>query len=333
MARLAEFSLRRPETVEEAARLLAEPDARVIAGGTALLTNLRLGLGRPASLVSLERIPGMDKIEVVAQQMRFGAGVTLARLAVDTAVCASLPALAEAALTVAGPAHRSAATLAGNLCLDTRCVYYNQSEVWRRSNDYCLKHGGEICHVAPQGKRCHAAYSGDLAPVLLVMQAQIAVAGPDGVRRVPLAQLYREDGVCHLTLACGELVAEVIVPMPAPGMRVGYRKARVRGAIDFPLAGVAMALRMDERRVGELHVALTGTNSQPLQLAGTAEMRGAPADEALAERVGKLVQRQASPQRTTVTASHYRRQVAAALARRLLAELAAAGPEHPRGLG
>jgi len=331
MARLAEFSLCRPETVEEAARLLAEPDARVIAGGTALLTNLRLGLGKPASLVSLERIPGTDKIEVLAQQMRFGACVTLARLAVDTAVRASLPALAEAALTVAGPAHRSAATLAGNLCLDTRCVYYNQSEVWRRSNDYCLKHGGEICHVAPQGKRCHAAYSGDLAPVLLAMQAQIAVAGTAGVRHVPLAQLYRDDGAEHLTLAHGELLTEVIVPLPAAGMHVAYRKARVRGAIDFPLAGVAMALRMEAGHVGELRVALTGTNSQPLLLTGTAELRGEPAGEALADRVGKLVQRQASPQRTTVTTSHYRRQVATALARRLVLELSAAGAQRPHG--
>lgn len=326
MARLQEFMLHRPETIEEAVRQLAAgPDARVIAGGTALVANLRLGLGAPASLVSLERISGMDRIEIAAQAIRLGAGVTLARLAADSVVRANLPALAEAALTVAGPSHRSVATLGGNLCLDTRCVYYNQSEVWRHSNDYCLKYRGDICHVAPQGKRCHAAYSGDLAPVLLVMQAGIAVAGTAGVRRVPLADLYHEDGAHHLTLALGEIVSEVSVPLPAPGMRVGYRKARVRGAIDFPLAGVAMALRMDEGRVAELHLALTGTNSQPLLLAGTAELIGAPADEALADKVGKLVQRQASPQRTTVTTSHYRRQVATAYARRLLLELAAPG--------
>ena len=332
MARLQEFTLHRPETIEEAVRqLAAEPDARVIAGGTALLANLRLGLGNPASLVSLERIAGINRIEVSAQSMRIGAGVTVARLAADSTVRAHLPALAEAALTVAGPSHRSAATLGGNLCLDTRCVYYNQSEVWRRSNDYCLKHGGEICHVAPQGKRCHAAYSGDLAPVLLVMQAGIAVAGADGLLHMPLADLYHEDGAHHLTLASGEFVSEVSVPLPAPGLRAAYRKARVRGAIDFPLAGVAMALRMSEGRVAELRVALTGTNSQPMLLTGTSELLGAPADEAFADKVGKLVQRQASPQRTTVTTSHYRRQVATALARRLVLELSAAGPGRAAG--
>ena len=332
MTRLSEFSLRHPETIEEAAGLLAaEPEVRVIAGGTALLTNLRLGLGRPTSLVSLERIAGLDKIEVSAQAARFGAGRPLAGLASDPAVRTSLPALAEAVLTVAGPSHRSAATLGGNLCLDTRCVYYNQNEVWRRSNGYCLKYGGEICHVAPQGKRCHAAYSGDLAPLLLVLQAEITVTGIGGVRRMPLGQLYHDDGAQHLTLARGELITEVSVPLPAPGMQVAYRKARVRDAIDFPLAGVAMGLRMDAGRVAELHVALTGTNSQPVLLSGTAELRGAAADEALAERVGKLVQRQASPQRTTVTTSNYRRQVAAALARRLVLELAAAGSGQSRG--
>ena len=325
MARLQEFILRRPETIEEAVgQLAAEPNARVIAGGTALVANLRLGLGSPAALISLERIAGMDRIEVSNQEMRFGAGVTVARLAADDAVRAKLPALAEAALTVAGPSHRSVATIGGNLCLDTRCVYYNQNEIWRRSNGYCLKYRGDICHVAPQGKRCHAAYSGDLAPVLLVLQAGIAVAGAAGVRRMPLAGLYQEDGAHHLTLAQGEFVSEVSVPLPAAGMRVAYRKARVRGAIDFPLAGVAMALRMSEGRVAELHVALTGTNSQPMLLTGTEECRGASVDEALADKVGKLVQRQASPQRTTVTTSNYRRQVATAYARRLILELAAA---------
>ena len=325
MARLQELKLHRPETLEEAVRqLAAQADARVIAGGTALVANLRLGLGSPAALVSLECVAGLDRIELAAQALHIGAGVTLARLATDDAVRANLPALADAALTVAGPSHRSAATLGGNLCLDTRCLYYNQNEIWRRSNGYCLKYRGDVCHVAPQGKRCHAAYSGDLAPVLLVMQAEITVAGKDGVRSMPLAALYQEDGAHHLTLAQGEIISQIRVPLPPAGMRVAYRKARVRGAIDFPLAGVAIALRMNEGRVAELRVALTGTNSQPMLLTQTEELIGAAADEALADRVGKLVQRQASPQRTTVTTSNYRRQVATVYARRLVLELAAA---------
>ncbi|MCC6474822.1 MAG: 4-hydroxybenzoyl-CoA reductase subunit beta [Burkholderiales bacterium] len=323
MELLPAFSLQRPETAEEAARLLSgEAQARVLAGGTGLVANLRLGLAAPELLVSLERLAGMRDIGDEDGAVRFGAGVTLARLAADAKIAARFPALAQAAAAVAGPAHRSAATLGGNLCLDTRCVYYNQGESWRAANGYCLKYRGEICHVAPQGKRCHAAYSGDLAPALMVLGAEAQIAGPAGARRTPLADLYREDGARHLTLGRGEFLLALRVPVPAPGSRSGYRKSRARGAIDFPLAGVAAAVRMEGDKVRELRLALTGTNSCPLLLAGAGELAGQPLDAALLERVAKLVQRQASPQRTTVVSANYRRQVAAALAKRLVSELA-----------
>ena len=323
MQLLPEFSLRHPETLAEAARLLKDSDARILAGGTGLIANVRQGLAAPAVLVSLERVPGFRDIVEEGEAVRFGAGVTLARLIGDARVAERFPALAEAAVTIAGPSHRSVATLGGNLCLDTRCVFYNQNEVWRRSNGYCLKYRGDICHVAPQGKQCHAAYSGDLAPALFVMQAELEVVGPGGARRMPIAALYREDGAQHLTLERGELVAAVRVPLPAAGMRFGYRKARARGAIDFPLAGVAVALQTEQGRVRALRVALTGTNACPLLLKGTDEFQGQALDSALLEKLKKLVQKQVSPQRTTVTASNYRRQVAAALSARLAKELAA----------
>jgi 4-hydroxybenzoyl-CoA reductase subunit beta len=323
MELLPAFALRYPESTEEAARLLAgNADARVLAGGTAFVVHLRHGLVAPGLLISLERMPGFRDIADEGATVRFGAGVTLAHLASDAGVAARYPALAQAAASVAGPAHRSVATLGGNLCLDTRCVFYNQNEIWRRSNGYCLKYRGETCHVAPQGKHCHAAYSGDLAPALLVLGADVHIAGPTGSRWAPLASLYRDDGAQHLTLAPGEFLVAVRVPVPPPAMRAAYRKARVRAAIDFPLAGVAVALETAAGRVQELRVALTGTNSRPLLIAGTEELRGLPPDAALGERLAKLVQRQASPQRTTVTSANYRRQVAAALARRMVKELA-----------
>lgn len=326
MELLPPFALRHPETADEAARLLSErADARVLGGGTAFMVNVRLGLASPGLLVSLGRIPGFRDIAEEGEATRFGAGVTLAHLATDTAVATRYPVLAQAAVSVAGPAHRSVATIGGNLCLDTRCVFYNQNETWRRSNGYCLKYCGETCHVAPQGKRCHAAYSGDLAPALLVLGAEVQVCGPAGLRWMPLAALYRDDGAQHLALAAGEFLLAVRVRVP-PTMRAAYRKARVRGAIDFPAAGVAAALQTSEGRVQELRVALTGTNSRPLLLGGTEEFRGQAPDAALAERLVKLVQHQASPQRTTIISANYRRQVAASLARRLVNELAAGGP-------
>ncbi len=316
------FVLRRPASIAEAAALLADPGARALAGGTDLLANLRHGLERPATLVDLSRLAGLDKLDWADTGVAIGAIVTVARLARDPRLIAELPALAQAARSIAGPGHRSAATVGGNLCLDTRCVYYNQSEAWRRSNGYCLKREGDVCHVAPQGTHCHAAYSGDLAPVLLALDAQAEIASPAGGRRSPLGELYRDDGAQHLTLGRGEFVTAVHVPAPAPGVRMAYRKSRHRGAIDFPLAGVAVALAASDGRIESLRVALSGTNSHPLLLEGTGELAGQAIDNALFARLGKLVQKQVSPMRTTVTASNYRRQVASALAQRLVKELA-----------
>ncbi|HEV2431039.1 MAG TPA: FAD binding domain-containing protein, partial [Burkholderiales bacterium] len=151
MIALPAFRLMRPATLAEAARLAAEPDARLIAGGTGLLPNLRLGLGKPCTLVSLDQLEELRGINHANSHLRIGAAVTLGELARRKDIPA---ALREAAKWVAAPGHRTAATLGGNLCLDTRCVYYNQSEHWRRSNHYCLKLGGKTCHVAPQGQKC-----------------------------------------------------------------------------------------------------------------------------------------------------------------------------------
>jgi 4-hydroxybenzoyl-CoA reductase subunit beta len=311
MIALPAFRLMRPATLAEAARLAAEPDARLIAGGTGLLPNLRLGLGKPRTLVSLDRLSELQGVDVSQNGIRIGARVTLEQLSRSE----NIPdALREAAKSVAAPGHRSAATLGGNLCLDTRCVYYNQSEHWRRSNDYCLKYGGDTCHVAPQGKKCRAAYSGDLAPALLALEAQVETTS----RSTPLENLYRDDGADHLALSPGEIV--VAVRIPAPKGRSGYAKARGRGAIDYPLAGVAMVLDMKNGQTAGLRVALTGTNSRPLLLEKMETLTGMRPEDAGPALV-KLVQKQAGPVRTTVTAADYRRQAAAILARRLLGRL------------
>jgi 4-hydroxybenzoyl-CoA reductase subunit beta len=312
MIALPQFTLLRPTSLAEAARLAAEPQARLIAGGTGLIPNLRLGLGAPRTLVSLEALEELRRIEISERGYRIGAAVSLQALSDNKRLPA---ALREAARSVAAPAHRSAATLGGNLCLDTRCVYYNQSEQWRRANGYCLKYGGDTCHVAPQGKKCRAAYSGDLAPALLVLDANIEIAG--ALR--PLQRLYQDDGAKHLALQPGEIVAAVHLP-PTKG-RSGYAKLRSRGSIDFPLAGVAMMISLSNNIIRELRVALTGTNSRPVLIEGTEALVGAEAGEATAAALAKLVQKQAGPMRTTLTAADYRRQGAMVLARRLLARL------------
>jgi 4-hydroxybenzoyl-CoA reductase subunit beta len=270
-------------------------------------------------------VRGFADVSISDAGLSLGAGATLGRLASDAHIVRHFRAIAEAAQAIAGPGHRSVATLGGNLCLDTRCVFYNQSEWWRAANDYCLKRGGTICHVAPQGKHCHAAFSGDLAPALLVLDAQVELHSIRGTRRLPLADLYRDDGAAHLTLARDEIVVHVHVPAPSAQTTCGYRKARIRGAMDFPLAGVAIALAQRDGLLASLRVALTGTNSRPILVQGTEALLGRPASDESAAALGKLVRKQVSPMRTTVTPSNHRRLVAAALAQRLVRELAHEG--------
>lgn len=319
MHSLPGFVLRRPESVDDVLALLtAVPDARLVGGGTDLVPNLRRGLHQPAALIDLSGVHGLATIASdEAGGLVIGSGVTLAALAADARVRERWPALAEAAHAIAAPAHRSVATVAGNLCQDTRCVYYNQSEWWRATNGYCLKRGATQCHVAPQGERCHAAFCSDLAPVLLVANAEVELRTMGATRRLPLAQMYRDDGANHLTLAPGEFIAHIAVPAPG-ALRTLFAKTRIRGGIDFPLAAAAVGAELDGGRIRQLRVGLSGTNSHPVLLEGTDEFIGAACDDALLDQLGKRVQRQVSPMRSTIAPADYRRQVAAALVKRLL---------------
>jgi 4-hydroxybenzoyl-CoA reductase subunit beta len=334
MTELSPFTMHRPTTAAQASALLAQsPGACLVAGGTDLIPNLRRGIGTPNTLIDLGSIAQFAEIESDACGWRLGAGVTLAALVNDAGIAGALPALSEAAASVAGPGHRTVATLGGNLCLDTRCVFYNQSEWWRRANAYCLKLGGETCHVAPQGKRCHAAFSGDVAPALLALDARVEVVGTAGTRQLPLAELYIDDGVRPLTLAADELIAAVRVPAQPAGARSGYRKARSRGAIDFPLAGVAVRASFQQDRLDTLRVALTGVSAQPVLLQDAESLCGAEVDDALLAALGKRINRQISPVRTTVSSAYYRRRVAIVLAQRLLRQLATGEAAPPRSEG
>jgi len=317
---LSDFHLTRPNTIEEAvAACTKQPGSRYVAGGTDLLVNMRRGITSPDLLVDLAGIDELSAINSDSQGVTIGAGVTIADLARNTMIAGKYCAITQAAEAIAGPGHRNMATVGGNLCLDTRCIYYNQSEWWRSANAYCLKNRGDICHVAPQGERCHAAFSGDLAPALLVLGAEIDIAGAKGRRRIPLGELYVEDGKAHLALPAGELV--VAVHLPAKALASAYTKVRLRGAIDFPLAGVAVALSVTAKTIGTLRIALTGTNSRPFLLTGTDAFAGQTLDDKLLHAIDRAVQKQVQPMRTTLASANYRRLAATALARRLTAKL------------
>jgi 4-hydroxybenzoyl-CoA reductase subunit beta len=322
------FRLCRPRSVADAlVERHRHKNSRFIAGGTDLLANIRRGLSSPDLLIDLAGVDELSAIEANDGGLRLGAGVTIAALTCDPVVASNYRAVAQAAKAIAGPGHRALGTVGGNLCLDTRCIFYNQSEWWRQANEYCLKRHGHTCHVAPQGQRCHAAFSGDLAPALLAIGADVEVADIQGRRRIPLSDVYVEDGRAHLALADDELVVAAHLP-PAPPLSA-YTKIRLRGAIDYPLAGVAVALDARSGIVASLRIALTGTNPRPFLLTDIDAMIGRRIDEQALQEIDRLVQRQVRPMRTTIASAHYRRLAAAALARRLTAALYDEQREHP----
>jgi 4-hydroxybenzoyl-CoA reductase subunit beta len=320
-APLPDLQLMRPLNAAEAVATRHKyPHSQFIAGGTDLLVNMRHGIRKPDTLIDVSGIDELNRIEDGDAGVGIGAGVTIAKLLDHPIIKAAYSAVADACEQIAGPGHRVIGTVGGNLCLDTRCIYYNQSEWWRSANRYCLKHGGDTCHVAPQGQRCHAAFTGDLAPALLVLGAEVEVINSSGRTRMPLGQLYAEDGRAHLTLAEDDLLVEVHLPPSPPAS--AYAKIRVRGAIDYPLAGVAVALAGSGGVITSLRIGVTGTNSRPFVVTGTDELVGHPVDEQTLHKIDRLVQKQVQPMRTTVASAHYRRLAAAALARRLTKRLA-----------
>jgi len=317
---LADFRTQRPANFADAVTALTADGAVPLAAGTDLLPNLRRGLGKPAALVDLSGIEGFGTIALQANgSLRMGAGATLETIAEHTDIRAQWPALAQAAEAVAGPTHRAAATLGGNLCQDTRCIFYNQSEWWRSANGFCLKYMGDKCHVVVKSDRCYATYHGDIAPALMVLDARVEIVGPAGKRSLSIAELFREVGSDHLTLTHGELLAAIEVP-PLKDWQAAYSKARIRDAIDFPLAGVAVALKRAGDKIAGLKLAITGSNSAPL-LVPTDTLVGASWNAEAAETLSQLVRKTSNVLKTTVTGVRYRRRVLLAIAKRAVEDL------------
>ena len=234
------FDYHRPRTLDEALALLASlgPKAQILAGGTDLLPNMKQGLFEPEHVVSIARLEELRGISLDSGALLIGAGMKLAEIADSLLAQRLAPALAEAAGAVGGPHHRTMGTLGGNICLDTRCRYYNQTYFWRKALGYCLKKDGTVCHVVKGGAKCVAAASNDSAPALIALDAEIRILGPGGERRVPARDFYTADGIKNTVLEPGEIVVRVAVPIVA-GRRSAFEKLRKRGAIDFPLLSVA----------------------------------------------------------------------------------------------
>jgi 4-hydroxybenzoyl-CoA reductase subunit beta len=297
MLRLPPFQYLSPRTPQEAARILADhgPEAMVLAGGTDLYPNMKRRQFEPRLLVSLRRVEGLAGIHANGD-LTLGALATLAEVTESTAVSARWPAVARAAGLVSSPPLRNAGTIGGNLCVDTRCNYYNQTEAWRAAIGYCMKKDGDVCLVAPGSSKCWALSSSDCAPVMIALGAEVTLIGCAGERRIPVAQLYGDDGIQYLVKRPEEILTAIHVP-DRSGWLMTYRKLRRRGSIDFPILGVAVALKQGRGGVVEdARIVLGAVHVRPIAATeAEAFLRGRRLDAACIEAAAGIAYRPAKP--------------------------------------
>ena len=264
MMRLPSFRYLAPRTIGEAAAQLAEnPSAMVLAGGTDLLPNMKRRQQTPATIIGLRGIRELRSI-VNGDGLTIGAGVTLSEIVADARVRASYAGLFQAASQIATPHLRNMGTIGGNLCLDTRCTYYDQNYERRKAIGFCMKRDGATCWVATSSPKCLAVSSTDTAPMLLALGATVALVSSRGSRVLPVADLFANDGMHYLTRRSDELLTTITLP-PRPGWRSAYRKLRRRGSFDFPVAAAAVAARLDGPDVVDVRIVLGAVASRPLE--------------------------------------------------------------------
>jgi 4-hydroxybenzoyl-CoA reductase subunit beta len=319
---LPTFKLLRPRSLEEAVQHLLEhsKDLQLLAGGTDLLPSMKQRLFTPVYVMDLRGIEEMHGIQV-----RPGVGVEIGALTPLSAIEDSefirrnYRVLHEAVKTVASPILRNMGTLGGNICLDTRCVWYNQSLQWRRSCGFCIKKDGDLCHVAPGGKKCWAAFSSDTPPALLCLGAELEIVGPVGTRRMAIKDFYTNIGDARMRLEPHEMITRVFLPESSAGWKGSYMKLRIRGSIDYPLAGVAVALRQNGGPVQAARMAVTAVNPAPLLVPGIEQaLSGKRIDENTAAAVGELAARTGKPLTTSALTPEYRREMVRVFAKRAL---------------
>jgi 4-hydroxybenzoyl-CoA reductase subunit beta len=249
MLRLPSFTYLAPSHLSEAVRMIADrdpDDAMLVAGGTDLYPNMKRRQFEPKHLIGLRRLRELRTLNGDAGHgLTIGAGLTLTEVSRHQEITAHYPALATAAGVVSTPQLRNLGTIGGNVCVDTRCNYYNQTYWWRQAIGFCMKKDGDTCWVAPGSARCWAVSSSDTAPVFIALNANVHLLGPLGERVIAMHDLFRDDGIVYLGKRHDEILTQIVVP-PATAWRMAYFKLRRRDAFDFPILGVAAALRLDD---------------------------------------------------------------------------------------
>lgn len=324
---LPQFKLLRPRSLDEALGHLAKlsSNIRILAGGTDLIPSMRQRLFEPEFVLDLRGIADLKGIKPhVDGGADIGALTTIRAVERSDFLRRTYPVLTEAAAAVASPVLRNMGTLGGNICLDTRCLWYNQSLTWRKGCGFCIKKDGDLCHVAPGGTKCWAAFSGDTPPALLCLKAEIEIASPSGSRRIPLADFYTGIGDSYRKLQANEILTRVFLPASSAGYRGVYRKLRVRGSIDYPLAGVAVVMKRANGHIADARVGITAVNPSPLIVKEATEvLAGKVMDEQLASAVGDLAARTAKPLTTSALTPEYRREMIRVFTKRAVLAAAA----------
>jgi 4-hydroxybenzoyl-CoA reductase subunit beta len=331
--RLPRFRLVEPTTWTEAATLLRDHGAAqsdiargtpsvpvmLVAGGTDLFPNMKRRQFTPQLLVSLGRVRGAREISN-GSGLSISAGATLTEIASHPTVIAKYTALAQAAGAVSTPQLRNMGTIGGNLCLDTRCNWYDQSLFWRTAEGFCMKtHPEVVCRVAPSSRRCLAVASADTVPALIALGARVTVENASGRRDLDLAALYREDGIRYLAIGRDDVVVSVTLP-DATGWRSTYVKLRDRNSFDFPIAGVAAAVRLDGTTVADARIAVTGVGSRPLAIDATPLIGTKLGDDAIAD-AAETVHRSSKPMDNTSGTISQRKRASRVITERALRSL------------
>jgi len=313
--RLPDFQYVEPKSIGEACLFLKEhgQESKIMGGGTDLLPSMKQRIFRPKYIVHLGAIPNSDRIEFDEPSgLRIGAFVKLRSLEKDPVVLAKYPMIAQAASEVGSVQLRQMGTIGGNLSLDTRCYYYNQSKFWRSCRPTCIKMGGETCNAVGGGKKCFAIFSGDLAPALMALGAKIKLLSTAGERTILLNDLYTGDGASPLAIKPDEILIGVEVPMVPKEAFTNYFKYRIRKSIDFPLASVATMLSLDrkEKVCHSAKVVIGAVGSKPEALNGIEELlKGKKLKGSLIEEASELAFKAARPIANAGSTPSYRKRI------------------------
>lgn len=310
MLRLPPINLQSPATIEEAAKAISNGSVRIVAGGTDLWPNMKRRHQKAETVVSLMSIPGLNEINSSGADVRIGGTATLAEIIRDDRVRERFPAFAKALASISSPPLRNMGTIGGNLCVDTRCTYYNQTEEWRRSIDYCLKEEGTICWVATKSPKCWAHTASDSAPILCALNAKVKLVSTAGERELPLAEMYLDDGIEYLCKRPDEIVTEVIIPGTSDNShcRSAFWKLRRRGSIDFSTMSVAAAAWLDnDENVtrASVYLGAVGSAPMPVEEAATVLVGSKITEDAISE-IAHVAHKVARPMDNTDFAASWR---------------------------